>query len=1048
MSPFHIHSRAAARTSPTEAPSAASASPPQMPQATPDRRERHPGFVGRLRTFVQPDRRLPACPAPVQPMSVGMALSRLRGMPPSFREAPDSTNLLEMARILTDTLTSDLHSILAEVPDDTRRAMLVNELTRLHDGAWRKPPGRSFDPAAAWIERLGTVPPARAHDIVSHIVALVPDSQARMWEHATFDAFADIRDPEQRADVAAQIARFPHEGRAGLDALIRAVAAVKATRRASVLERAHALGWDGSGEAGWPQALVALSRVPPHQHAELVSAVGALPRAPAWNIWHPPREVAPTGHVLHALCEVPRGARERVAAACAVACRRGTFGGERAVRVVQALARVKVDLRGVAACVGNLCPQAMDGEGVSQVVAAVSRLPAAHREATVELLVRVFPDNTTLDHIFDLLKEIGHLVDTAHDCLPAMRRLADDFLSVDDLLHFLAAARRVPRQRRGPTLDAAVALFAGEARRDEWPHIIRDVADAAHDDSTLATVVEQACQFASLLSAAQRLELLRVLVGIRDPQERADYVRLGESLRPAAISLMGLRPLQELAQTPASERADLMAHVGRLAAPGRCAEADAAYDAAVRALNWPRMATAAMGSVTAWAVGALRRVREPEREGLTDQLMRLFGEGGGGMYLKNVADILLPVGDILVGLQPPARQALVDFVVGILPAGGDVTARARLIEYLARLPEEQRDEATTACATLRAVSPASRAIRYIETVLSTPAGARTERAQALRRALAPSPYRVRQRGAAPAAAADPRTETARFHAARQHENVMDSVKIARITDSWEHLSRLYPQAPPRGSRLDRFETWLATYPERATEAQKAVFARVRGGDTEAENALRTLKEPMDIGDYSQPLRMNEPFQLATGQYIGVGDVFERVLFAIERLAELKATPEQMEQVEHDPEQVEYMKKQVEREKDLGFYSAFIAVSQCIDDDWHRVCDVGFLQRCFIILQGRVPGVFIDDEVPKVTPQDMVTFVTGRLRQRWGDHEPPLHALRGFFDENVAAARALYGQGSAEAGVVETHLDDYLTFEFDAWRNRQRADGPAASGSSS
>ena len=45
-----------------------------------------------------------------------------------------------------------------------------------------------------------------------------------------------------------------------------------------------------------------------------------------------------------------------------------------------------------------------------------------------------------------------------------------------------------------------------------------------------------------------------------------------------------------------------------------------------------------------------------------------------------VADVLLPVGDILVGLLPAARQALVDFVLRILPARGNVVMRALLLE--------------------------------------------------------------------------------------------------------------------------------------------------------------------------------------------------------------------------------------------------------------------------------------------------------------------------------------------------------------------------------
>lgn len=132
----------------------------------------------------------------------------------------------------------------------------------------------------------------------------------------------------------------------------------------------------------------------------------------------------------------------------------------------------------------------------------------------------------------------------------------------------------------------------------------------------------------------------------------------------------------------------------------------------------------------------------------------------------------------------------------------------------------------------------------------------------------------------------------------------------------------------------------------------AVMDVQRGGTTERTNAVRTLVGARQRGDYSEALVTNPPWN---GD-IHLGTAVAKVWLAIQRYQAPRAQDTEAHQ------------------RNMRFTLAR-NLAQCIEDDGHRVCEVGLAERLVLVLQGYYPGIALDD-----TPAQVLS----EMARRWAD----------------------------------------------------------------
>jgi hypothetical protein len=254
------------------------------------------------------------------------------------------------------------------------------------------------------------------------------------------------------------------------------------------------------------------------------------------------------------------------------------------------------------------------------------------------------------------------------------------------------------------------------------------------------------------------------------------------------------------------------------------------------------------------------------------------------------------------------------------------------------------------------------------------------------------------------------------------ENVMRSTLITRTKRSILALDQLFPQRPPTSTMIDAIYSYLKNYPNDASDHERRIFTRVRGGQTEQFNAIRTLVGPTQHGDYSDAVVANTPYSLGPKD-IGLADLTALIWHAINA---------------YSPKQQSVAATL--KETNLMRYHVFKALSQCIEDDGHRVCSVGYAQRITTALQGYYKEhVAIDEDYlltqapgpSTVLPQLFFTEVAQAFdRSLTEGQDPSASMMRAFFTATLQQAGEVYGEGAPQVEAVARMAREYLRVTYD------------------
>jgi len=171
----------------------------------------------------------------------------------------------------------------------------------------------------------------------------------------------------------------------------------------------------------------------------------------------------------------------------------------------------------------------------------------------------------------------------------------------------------------------------------------------------------------------------------------------------------------------------------------------------------------------------------------------------------------------------------------------------------------------------------------------------------------------------------------------------------------------------------------------------------RAGAYVIDNALRTLDAPRQRRDFAESLVANARFAIGEME-VNVGDVAAQVWAAIERHGD-------------------------ESEREMLRESFVIAMNDCIEDEGYRVCNNGVVQRLLQVLQGYVPGVWLDYQ----TPQKRVCDVAEEFSRKPGT--PHAGDVARWKVKCIAEAEEVYGRGSSDHAVFIRHLQGYIDYTF-------------------
>lgn len=327
---------------------------------------------------------------------------------------------------------------------------------------------------------------------------------------------------------------------------------------------------------------------------------------------------------------------------------------------------------------------------------------------------------------------------------------------------------------------------------------------------------------------------------------------------------------------------------------------------------------------------------------------------------------------------------------------GCLPAVAHYLNAIARLPEARYLWVSNITA-------------HVYSIIRTPRDARQAQAETLARQL----FRLAQRRTS--------GDTTPPHQV-DLENVMQKAPIARAKEAILALDARFPRRPPSQQMVQGILHYLQNHPATASTGEAQVFAAVRGGASELANATRTLQGASQKGDYAEAIARNAPYDLGP-KSMGLRDITGLVWHAIDRYEAAAGTADS-----------------TAKDKDVMRFHVFKALSQCIEDDGHRVCAVGFVARLTSALQGYYPiEVQIDvarptangEEMTYANPAAFFSAAAQALDRRLGGAEAIAHEDLNFFVVDTRQSAAdLFGPGSRQAAAVNEMMSQYMALTYD------------------
>jgi hypothetical protein len=289
--------------------------------------------------------------------------------------------------------------------------------------------------------------------------------------------------------------------------------------------------------------------------------------------------------------------------------------------------------------------------------------------------------------------------------------------------------------------------------------------------------------------------------------------------------------------------------------------------------------------------------------------------------------------DALVQVPVAERQPLMELIIGLRPV--QPTDAFDLITSFRNLPAAERAELAEL---LQPWAGTQILVDMAFQLFLTPQPARAAHAESLR---------LNRRGGVQ------RPEELRH---TNLENVMTAEQMSWTADAIAKLQAQVGSPRPFKTAIDELKKEIETLerarPELPAAEQQGLY-RQRGpdGQTELQHALRVLFDAPRGRDYSSAVRENTPFRIDGDRSIGVGVLCGLVWDFACTFEKAGNTAEQNAQ-----------------ERTLIRHAVINALAQCIEDDGHRVCDVGITQRLTKLLTGRLPGLKAE---PPVTPGELL-----------------------------------------------------------------------------
>jgi hypothetical protein len=365
----------------------------------------------------------------------------------------------------------------------------------------------------------------------------------------------------------------------------------------------------------------------------------------------------------------------------------------------------------------------------------------------------------------------------------------------------------------------------------------------------------------------------------------------------------------------------------------------------------------------------------------------LFTDAGARQHARPI--YFLQMTQLVSSLPADERQEMVDLLCRLLPSGSTGAVREVAL-MMHQLPRAERIELVELLEPIRAAGNSNDPewIYSLTFALAqTPREARRGHAEAMLRAQEGQVGELRHTHLENVMTKEQMSWTA---------NAI-SLLLAKVGKPNQHYRQALKQID---AEISRFEEHRSSLP---VEQQSQGLYRTRGPaeKTELEHARRVLFAKPVRGDYSEPLWINTRFQIDSKRSIGVGDLCGAVW--------------QFVQAQPDA-----------HERELMTHALITALAQCVEDDGHRVCDVGITQRLTRFLNKRLDGL---DEEPPVTPGELLAAFGLSFRHELKGREPNLDELNALEEKAMRQADKVYAEEPELRALFGAHYAEFVKITY-------------------